>query len=382
MQIIHSGIAAGAAMSAAVAGTPATTLGVAKANNFPAERPRPLKEAGGDMHWWTARILAALQKTVESVLEVGQLLIEAKIALPTGGFLKMIDHELPFKRRLAQLYMEVARNPRFADTQNFAHLPPSLTMLSEIGKLPVDVYGRLVADGTINPNMRLRDVAVLNADEKTREHHNRIHSEALKHDLSSRPFIFGIADPPWEGDISRGKDPYPRLTIEQICNFKVDDGRPVRAVFAENAILYMWIIDGHLLDVRDIFREWGFDFRRMMVWPKISIRVGQIARAQHELICVGTRGQFKPAETRLRHSTLIVGETLEPGVFRCAPPHDQRHSSKPPRLHEMIEAAYPQHFGAEAADDPVALELFSRVPRSGWAGQGFEYPGQQMEAAE
>jgi hypothetical protein len=38
----------------------------------------------------------------------------------------------------------------------------------------------------------------------------------------------------------------------------------------------------------------------------------------------------------------------------------------------MIEAAYPQHFGAEAADDPVALELFSRVPRSGWAGQGFE----------
>jgi len=49
----------------------------------------------------------------------------------------------------------------------------------------------------------------------------------------------------------------------------------------------------------------------------------------------------------------------------------------------MIEAAYPQHFGAEAADDPVALELFSRVFRPGWAGQGFEYPGRRMlEAAE
>jgi hypothetical protein len=64
------------------------------------------------------------------------------------------------------------------------------------------------------------------------------------------------------------------------------------------------------------------------------IRVGQIARA--ELVCLGTRGQFRSAETGLRHSTLIVGETLEPGVFRCAPPHDQRHSSKPPRLHEML----------------------------------------------
>jgi len=87
------------------------------------------------MHSWITRIRAALQKTVEGVLEVGRLLIEAKIALPTGSFLKMIDHELPFKPRLAQLYMEVARNPRFADTQNFAHLPPSLTMSSWFGQL-------------------------------------------------------------------------------------------------------------------------------------------------------------------------------------------------------------------------------------------------------
>jgi hypothetical protein len=40
----------------------------------------------------------------------------------------------------------------------------------------------------------------------------------------------------------------------------------------------------------------------------------------------------------------------------------------------MIERAYPQYFTPDATDNPAAIELFSRVYRPGWAGQGWEYP--------
>jgi N6-adenosine-specific RNA methylase IME4 len=339
--------------------------------------------ASNDERVWSTRIRAALHKSVECVLEVGRLLKEAKAKLPPRSFLTMIERDLPFTPRMAQLYMAVASNPRFANAKCISHLPSSIGTLSDIGNLPNDIYERLCLDGSINPAMTRPQVSNIIANEKTRRLHEHIARRARKHDLGGGRFIFGLVAPPLEGNVSRrGTSPYPRLSVDDICKFAADDGRPIRDLFATTAILYMWVIDGHLFAIPRIFEAWGFKFCRTMVWPKASIGLGQLARHQHELVCIGTRGQFTPAETDLRHSTVIVAETLDTGVLRCAPPHDERHSSKPSRLQEMIERAYPQYFKPDAVDDPVAIELFSRAYRPGWAGQGWEYPGRPRSNIE
>jgi hypothetical protein len=46
----------------------------------------------------------------------------------------------------------------------------------------------------------------------------------------------------------------------------------------------------------------------------------------------------------------------------------------------MIEHAYPQYFGDETVESPLALELFARTYRPRWDGQGYEYPGRPEHA--
>jgi N6-adenosine-specific RNA methylase IME4 len=344
----------------------------------------PKRVYSDDIHRWTAEITELWHRNIKGFFDMGRLLKDAKVALPHGDFRHMIERELPFKSRMAQLYMKLADDPKFAPPRCISHLPPSIGTLTEISKLPEGVYDRLVADKVIHPGVTRGEIATIISNAEARSRHESIVLGARQHNLTGRRFHIGVADPPWEGQISRGTDPYPRSAIQDICIYKADDGRPIRDVFADDAILYMWTTDEYIFDVPAIFEVWGFRrHNHMMFWPKATIKLGQFARVQHEVAFIGTRGNFKPPETGLRHSTLIANEseTLN-GEFRCAPPHDQRHSSKPPRLQEMIEAAYPQYFGPKAMDDPVALELFSRVYRPGWAGQGYEYPGAPTTAME
>jgi N6-adenosine-specific RNA methylase IME4 len=109
--------------------------------------------------------------------------------------------------------------------------------------------------------------------------------------------------------------------------------------------------------------------------------MGYYARSQHELCLLCTRGNFPPPAEHLRPPTLIVGANL-PGknAFEYARPHDNRHSSKPDRLLEMIEQAYPKYFGPETVDHPLAIELFARNHRPKWDGHGFEYFGRPQDA--
>ena len=42
---------------------------------------------------------------------------------------------------------------------------------------------------------------------------------------------------------------------------------------------------------------------------------------------------------------------------------------------KKIEHDYPQYFGPDAVERPLALEIFARNYRAGWDGFGYEYPG-------
>jgi N6-adenosine-specific RNA methylase IME4 len=208
--------------------------------------------------------------------------------------------------------------------------------------------------------------------------HRQIVANARRHDLTGKRYLIGLADIPWRGDIAQGKrSRYPRLSIEEVCAFRLDDGRLIRDAMADTSILFLWIRDGVIFKIPRILKAWGgFKLKHFMVWPKINIGLGQYARPQQELVLLCVRGNFPTPLEALRPSTLIVGSRLAGGNgFEFALPHDRRQSSKPPRLQEMIEHPYPQCFGNGTIESPLALELFARTYRPRWDGQGYEYPG-------
>ena len=110
---------------------------------------------------WTTRILAALQESVAAILKVGHLLIEAKKDLPHGEFQKMVERDLPFSPRQAQIYMRVAASPQFSNAKHASHLPPAINTLDLLGRLSAQEFERRLSVGDIHPNMSRKDANTL-----------------------------------------------------------------------------------------------------------------------------------------------------------------------------------------------------------------------------
>jgi hypothetical protein len=102
---------------------------------------------------WTAKITRSWHASLEGLLECGSLLVAAKNALPHGEFLNMIERDLPFGPRTAQMLMRVATDQRLTNANHVSHLPPHLGTLHELTKLNDEIFERGLADGTIHPDM-------------------------------------------------------------------------------------------------------------------------------------------------------------------------------------------------------------------------------------
>jgi Protein of unknown function (DUF3102) len=118
---------------------------------------------------WAARISAAWQQSVTSIIGTGRLLTEAKAALDHGEWLPMIESDLPFGPRTAQMLMKIAEDKRITNTKHVSLLPPSWGALYEITKLTDEAFERKVEDGTINPEMQRKDVARENRIRRERD---------------------------------------------------------------------------------------------------------------------------------------------------------------------------------------------------------------------
>jgi hypothetical protein len=102
---------------------------------------------------WAERITAEWRRTVEGILEVGQLLIDAKDALPHGEFQSMIRDRLPFKDSTARYLMQIARNPVLSNREYLHALPASWSTLKDLAKLDPPQLQRMIATGVVSPNM-------------------------------------------------------------------------------------------------------------------------------------------------------------------------------------------------------------------------------------
>jgi N6-adenosine-specific RNA methylase IME4 len=159
------------------------------------------------------------------------------------------------------------------------------------------------------------------------------------------PVIY--ADPPWEYEhvktANRGIDNhYPTMSLDAICAL------PVAESCTPDAILFLWATSPKLEEAFSVVRAWDFTYRTNMVWVKDKIGMGYYARQKHELLLICARGN---------PPTPI--ETARPPSVIEAP--RGKHSQKPARFHELIEAMYPEF---------PKLELFARAPRAGWQSFG------------
>jgi hypothetical protein len=110
---------------------------------------------------WTERILAAVRKQVDAIIEVGRLLTEAKADLPHGEFQRMVERDLPFNPGQARVYMRVAADPRLAKRQHAAVLPPAVGTLEILRHLSDREFERGIQAGDIHPDMSRKQAQTL-----------------------------------------------------------------------------------------------------------------------------------------------------------------------------------------------------------------------------
>src|SRR5262245_59003705 len=128
--------------------------------NLPHLMPPMAAAAAEERARFAREITAAFARSRESIFEVGRLLIAAKATLAHGEWLSMIESDLPFKARYAQMLMKIASDQRLVNTKHASLLPISPSTLYEISKLSDAEFARKIEDGTIHPSMERRNIAM------------------------------------------------------------------------------------------------------------------------------------------------------------------------------------------------------------------------------
>lgn len=130
----------------------------------------PLKNSR-DWKYHADRIAAAWGKQVESIIETGRGLIEAKEdpEMEHGSFEAMLQSKLPFDPSTARRLMRIARNSVLSKQGNCPVLPPHVRTLDELAKLPADVLIAKLKDGTINPKMDRGQAKALRPSDTVKE---------------------------------------------------------------------------------------------------------------------------------------------------------------------------------------------------------------------
>ncbi len=161
------------------------------------------------------------------------------------------------------------------------------------------------------------------------------------------PFRVIVVDPPWQYDkrkadiTHRGRNPYPDMTIEEICAL------PVGALAEPDCILWLWTTNAFMRDAYRCLDAWGFQEKTILTWVKNKLGTGDWLRGQTEHCILAVKGN--PMVTLTNQSTVMHADRRE-------------HSRKPDEFYGLVEALCPG----------TKLEMFSRAERPSWASWGAE----------
>lgn len=132
----------------------------------------PPSEQNRRAEYWAPRISAQLRRSVESIIEAGRLLIEAKAACEHGEFLRLFnDHSnpvdgcLPFGRRTGHMLREIAGCTVLSNGKHISNLPTSWGALYDLSRIPEQDLIDAIESGRVTPELKRSDVRKLITDE-------------------------------------------------------------------------------------------------------------------------------------------------------------------------------------------------------------------------
>jgi hypothetical protein len=114
-----------------------------------------------DWKWHRDRIAGAWGKQVESIIETGQCLIEAKAELDHGAFEAMVQSKLPFTPGTARRLKTIAEHQIISNQAHAPVLPASWMTLYELTKLSPEILLAKLKDGSIHPKLERKDVRAM-----------------------------------------------------------------------------------------------------------------------------------------------------------------------------------------------------------------------------
>ncbi len=292
---------------------------------------------------WADYITEAYRRGIESVLETGRRITEAKADLDHGEFINMVNEDLPFGPRSAQMFMTISNHPVLSNANHGSHLPVSWRTLYELTRLPTEFVEQQIESGNITPETTRGDVA------RWKREANLL-NQPDPPPLPPGKYSVIYADPPWRYEHSKTisreiENKYPTMELEEICRF------PVEELINDDAILFLWATSPKLEEALSVMEAWGFTYRTCMVWAKDKIGMGYYARQQHELLLIGRKGNMPAPEPGNRPSSILNAPRT-------------KHSRKPTEFYSIIEGMYGEY---------PKLELFAREPRDGWRSWGNEH---------
>jgi hypothetical protein len=99
-----------------------------------------------------AHVSEAWQDAVESIIETGRRLIEAKERVGHGRWLDAVGL-MPFTERTAQYLMRIARHPDLSNTKHVSYLPASWGTLAALAELPPGEIPKRIEAREITPEL-------------------------------------------------------------------------------------------------------------------------------------------------------------------------------------------------------------------------------------
>lgn len=163
-----------------------------------------------------------------------------------------------------------------------------------------------------------------------------------------------LADPPWEYNFATAKNieierKYPTMSLSELKNLNIPAD--------DNAVLYLWVTNPKLIEGLELMKHWGFEYKTNLVWDKNSnFGMGYWARSIHELLLIGTKGNFSPPDENKRILSIIRSNRRE-------------HSKKPDIIRTLISSWFPNY---------SKIELFARQRIESWDAWGNEVPKEQQ----
>lgn len=178
--------------------------------------------------------------------------------------------------------------------------------------------------------------------------------------LPRKKYAVIYADPEWKWeawsekglDATSADNHYPTSVVEEIKN------RKIKSIAADDCVLFLWSTVPMLPQALDVLEAWGFRYVSNFCWNKDRAGTGYWNRNKHETLLIGTKGKI-PAPLEGTQFESVIDAPVG------------KHSAKPEKFRQMIEAYYP--------DLPkIELNARGRAPK-GWDIWGNEA---QLEAAE